>query len=242
MKPDITSAELPLRRRRWSPAAAALTLLFALTAPAGAQGTAAQAPATSPPAKTASKKDDSIPFFRDGAVPRLKIQIPDAELNQLRQKNREYVRCTVTEDDKTQYPNVGIHLKGAAGSFRGLDDKPALTLNFDKFTKGREFHDLEKIHLNNSVQDPTYLNELLTSELFLTAGIPAARTTHARVWLNGRDLGLYVLKEGFNKDFLKRYFANTTGNFYEPGLIQDLDGQVKLQSGSGPADRSDVKA
>jgi hypothetical protein len=57
------------------------------------------------------------------------------------------------------YPDVSIHLKGAAGSFRSLDDRPALTLNFDKTDEEQRFHGLKKIHLNNSVQDPTYLNE-----------------------------------------------------------------------------------
>jgi len=195
-----------------------------------------------PPVEAKPKKDDSIEFFRDGVIPRLKIQIPDAELQRLRQQNREYVRCTVVESDKKTYEHVGIHLKGAAGSFQGLDARPALTLNFDKFKEDQEFHDLDKIHLNNSVQDPGYLNELMCSELFLAAGVPAARATHARVWLNGRDLGFYVLKEGFNKGFVKRHFAEADGNLYEGGFVQDIDGQPKLQNGSGPTDRSDVKA
>ena len=71
----------------------------------------------------------------------------------------------VIEEGGKTYENVGIHLKGAAGSFRGIDDRPALTLNFDKFQKGQDYHDLDKIHLNNSVQDPSYLNELICSEL-----------------------------------------------------------------------------
>jgi spore coat protein H len=194
------------------------------------------------PAKPALATDASTAFFRDGVVPRLKIQISDAEMQKLRQQERSYVRCTVIEDDRTQYQDVGIHLKGAAGSFRGVDDRPALTLNFDKYKEGQVFHDLDKVHLNNSVQDPGYLNELVCSELFLAAGIPAARATHARVWLNGRDLGLYVFKEGFNKRFLKRHFADASGNLYEGGFLQDIDAQPKLLNGSGPTDGSDVKA
>jgi len=31
--------------------------------------------------------------------------------------------------------------------------------------------------------------------------VPASRVSFARVWLNGRDLGFYVLKEGFDKQF-----------------------------------------
>ncbi|HTE19991.1 MAG TPA: CotH kinase family protein [Armatimonadota bacterium] len=212
----------------------------------GAQGTpaagATERKPKSAPGKASRKKDESIAFFRDGVVPRIKIQISEPELKQLRHSNREYVRCTVVENDKKTYENVAVKLKGSAGSFRGVDDRPALTLNFDKYTKDQEFHGLDKFHLNNSLQDPSYLNELLGSDLFLAAGIPAARITHARVWLNGRDLGFYVLKEGFGKDFLKRNSLDPKGNLYESVPGQDLDGAPQLDSGSGPSDRSDLKA
>jgi spore coat protein CotH len=191
--------------------------------------------------KKERKRDASDDFFERGEIPRLKITIPQAELDRLRQDNRNYVRCAIKENDQTEYASVGIKLKGAAGSFRSIDDKPALTLNFDRFRDRQEFHGLDKIHLNNSVQDPSYLNELVCSELFLAGGIPTPRTTHARVWLNGRDLGLYVLKEGFDAPFLKRHFKNGKGNLYDGGFLQDLDAALEKDSGDGPDDRSDLK-
>lgn len=212
-----------------------LLLLLLVSAPAAGQG----------PFKTRStpiKPDASDAFFQKGLIPQLKIEVSAAELAKLRQKDREYVKCTVTEDGKTKYDDVGIHLKGAAGSFRGFDDRPALTLNFDKFKRHQHFHDIDKVHLNNSVQDPGYLQELLCSELFLANGIPTPRASHARVWLNGRDLGLYVLKEGFDASFLRRYFDDATGNLYDGGFLKELDGELKKQCGAGPDDRSDLQA
>jgi spore coat protein H len=247
----------PTLSRRWRAAAAlaaALPLIGqpvqaasapkpATRGPGGAKATAAAKPEAKPaPAKAATRKDESIAFFRNGVIPRLKIEIAPTELERLRHQPREYVRCTVIENSKTRYEQVGIHLKGAAGSFRAVDDRPALTVNFDEFKKEQVFHGLDKIHLNNSVQDPTYLNELLASELFQAAGVPAARTTHARVWLNGRDLGLYVLKEGFNKRFVRRHYADASGNLFDGGFVQDLDGQPRRQSGDGPKDGSDIRA
>ena len=91
---------------------------------------------------------------------------------------------------------------GEAGSFRPVNDRPALTLNFDKYREKQKFHGLDKLHLNNSVQDGGYLNEHLASVIFNAGGVPAPRISHARVWLNGRDLGFYVLKEGFDSQFL----------------------------------------
>ena len=178
-------------------------------------------------AKTARPRDESDEYFESGAVSELKIEIPDGEMKQLRENNKAYVRCTIRENDKVVFKSVGIKLKGAAGSFREIDDRPALTLNMDKFAKGKSkkqsFHGLDKFHLNNSVQDESYLNELLCSELFQSAGIATTRVAHARVWLNDRDLGLYVLKEGFDKKFLKRHFTDSTGILYDGGFLQDID-------------------
>jgi hypothetical protein len=164
-------------------------------------------------------------------------------LQKLRQNNRAYVRCSIREDDKLSYPDVAIRLKGAAGSFRGFDDKPALTLNMTKFVenKKRRFHDLDKWHLNNSVQDGTYLHELICSELFREAGVPTPRATHARVWINGRDWGMYVLKAGFDKTFLKRHFVNADGSLYDGGFLQDIGNDLEKDEGD-PNDRSDLLA
>jgi hypothetical protein len=132
-----------------------------------------------------------------------------------------------------------MKLKGAAGSFRDLGDRPALTLSMRK--KGERFHGLDKFHLNNSVQDESYLNELIASQLCNEAGLPAARTSHARVWLNGRDLGFYVLKEGMDEEFVKRHFKDHKGNFYEGAFCADIDAPLEKEFGEGPDDRSDLK-
>lgn len=187
--------------------------------------------------------DKSDEFFDKGLIPHLRIEVTPDELQKLRQNNRAYVRCSIREDDKISYPDIALKMKGAAGSFRGFDDKPALTLNMTKFAdnKKRRFHDLDKWHLNNSVQDGTYLHELICSELFRSAGVPTPRATHARVWINGRDWGLYVLKEGFDKTFLKRHFANSNGNLYDGGFLQDIGNELEKDEGEGD-DRSDLLA
>jgi spore coat protein CotH len=111
---------------------------------------------------------------------------------------------------KPLYTNVAVHLKGSF-SFQPIDGKPSLTLNFDRFAPGQRFHGLTKIHLNSSLQDPSYLCEALARELFNDAGVPTPRAGHALVNLNGRQLGLFVLIEGVNKQFLKRHFKSANG-------------------------------
>src|SRR5207249_5635427 len=119
----------------------------------------------------------------------------------------------------------------------------ALTLNFDRFLEHQRFHGIDKLALNNSVQDPSYLTEALCGELFLAAGVPTPRATHARVELNGRDLGFYVLKEGFDRTFLRRHFQNVNGNLYDGGFLREITEPLERISGEGDVpNRADLKA
>lgn len=192
--------------------------------------------------------DDDL--FTGTNVPSIAIEIPEAGMQVLRQyywrrdsqddppPQREDVRVTVREGT-TVYTNVALHLKGSAGSFRPIDsdEPPALTLNFDKFAKGQRFHGLQKIHLNNSVQDPSYVSEIICRELFAKAGVPVTRASHIVANLNGRGPQLYVLVEGWNKQFLKRHFKNSKGNLYDGGFAKDISFPLEVQSGDHRDDR-----
>jgi len=192
-------------------------------------------------AHAADKPDPSNEFFQStGPVPIFKIDVDKATADSLRREPRKYVKCTLKVGDET-FKDVAIHIKGAAGSSRGWDDKPALTLNVKHFAKGPLFHGIDKFHLNNSVQDGTYLNEIICGDIALGAGLPAARGTHALVELNGRKVGFYVLKEGFDAAFLHHHFADVSGNLYDGGFLTDIDAPLRLDRGT-PKDHKDLKA
>lgn len=196
------------------------------------------------PAKPAAPGpvDPSEEFFSKGVIPELRVKLSPQAEQSLRAEPRKFVEGALVENGTTTYEGVRVKLKGAAGSFRQYDDRPALTI---KIGKGKpEFHGLEKFHLNNSVQDESYMSELLCSQLCREAGLPAARATHARVWVNDRHLGLYGLKEGFDEEFLERNFpaSKGKGNFYDGGFLQDIDVPLERDEGEGPDDKADLKA
>lgn len=213
----------------------ALLAVLALVGPGPAQTTKSGD-------KPDAKVDPSDELFKPGPVPVFKITLDAETLKQLKQAPKTYVRCFVQVGDE-KFKDVGIHVKGAAGSTRDWEDKPALTLNFDKFKDGQKFKGLDKIHLNNSVQDGSTMHEILYSEMALAMGVPTARAGHAVVELNGRKVGLYVLKEGYNSGFIKRHFPTATGgNLYDGGFLQDIDAELKLDSGKEADKRADLKA
>ncbi len=178
-------------------------------------------------------------LFSDGAIPRLRIEIEPSALESLRKDPRRFVAGKVSEGSSV-YPRVGVHLKGSTGSFRAVNDKPSLTLDFSRFNEGQRFLGLRRIHLNNSVEDPSFTNEKLGSELFQAAGVPAPRVTRATLVLNGRSLGLYVLKEGFTEDFLACHFKHVGGELYEPEGGQDVDQRLKRNSVLGPVENREA--
>jgi spore coat protein CotH len=194
------------------------------------------------PAAAPTPAEEREKFFKDGKVVHLKVEIEKKEADLLRREPRKYVKAKLKEGDK-EYVDIGIHLKGAVGSFRHLDDKPSLTLNMDKFADDQRYRGMDKFHLANSVQDPSYLSELICGELFRAAGVPASRIGHAVVTVNGRARGLYYVKEGYDSAFLKHHFGNSDGNFYDGGFLRDIDQPLQLISTKKDvADRADLKA
>lgn len=221
-----------------------VSVLVAVAAGCGRQQPNSEAEAAVVTANADAPTED---LFTNGAVWKIEIEIPKAGLSVLRRtrwgagNERPTVKATVKEGGFVYY-DVALHLKGAAGSFRPVDDRPAMTLKFDKFVAGQSFHGLHKISLNNSVQDPSFLSEKICRELFDAAGVPVPRAGHALVTLNGRDLGLYVLVEGANRQFLKRYFNNTKGNLYDGGFVRDIHQTLAVNSGENPEDHSGLTA
>ena len=187
-------------------------------------------------------------LFSGKEIPRLSIEIAEPEMEFLRTQKRTGASAAIRTDVSVTvregghlYSKVGLHLKGSA-SFRGVDAKPALTLSFDEEDPKQRFHGLQKISLNNSAQDPSQLNELVGRELFSAAGVPVSRVTHVRVELNGRDLGVYLLVEGWNKQFLKRHFEDPAGNLYEKGAGREVNAKLAVKSGDAPTDHRALNA
>lgn len=168
-------------------------------------------------------------FFQEPPGRLLRIRIAPDNLGRLRAAPREWVQAEVRWA-ADHWTDVRLRLKGH-GSFQNIDAKPNFTLDFDQ---GRE-HPLPtgigRLHLNNSAEDESYMNEMIAGELFNRAGAPSPHVTHAVVQLNGRRLGLYVVKEGFGPAFLCPHFGSPVGALLEPAPGHDVDGTLRLQSG-----------
>ena len=216
-------------------------LLLATLVAIGWAGARVAPAADLPPTEVAANRAAADALFAQGGLLELRLEIPDEGVESLRKNPRLGVSAVVREG-ATAYTNVMVHLKGSRGSFRPVDEKPGLTLKFPRNAPQGPFHGLRKFHLNNGSQDGSFLSEWVCGELFRAAEVPAARATHAWVELNGRKLGLYVLLESLDRDFLSRYFTNTQGNLYGQSDNADVDEPLHRESGRGEDTHADLKA
>jgi spore coat protein H len=193
--------------------------------------------------KKNKQRKASDDFFL-GPVVHLEFKFKPEEWEYLKRDQRRYAEAmlieTAPDGTKTTYENVAVKLKGAAGSFQGPDQKPGLTINFDKYKGATRFHGMDKIHLNNGAQDGSLLNEYISGSMCRAAGVPASRCTHVIVKWQGRDTGLYLVKESFTKDFLSYFYEMNKGSLYDGHFISEVDGNLEKQQGD-PADTKDLK-
>jgi hypothetical protein len=200
-------------------------------------------PLPAPAESRQSRLDREADAFFSGPVRTFEVTLESNALASLRQDPRKAVPATVRVGTNL-FESVSVHVKGSAGSTRSVDDNPALTLNFGKYKEGQTAFGLHKLHLNNSVQDPSRMNELVASTLYRRSGIPTARATQGLVILNGRDLGLYVIKEGYDKAFVRRNFPEdpkAEGNLYDGGFVRDIDENLTREVGRGTNDFADLR-
>ena len=121
------------------------------------------------------------------------------------------------EFDGESFPGSGVRVKGRLGSYRDFrSQKAALKVDFLEFGQEKKLEGLEKINLNNMVQDCAGFSELAAYEVNeLVAGVPSPHVGYARVSLNGEEMGVYSVVEDYDDRFLKRAFAEPEGTLYD---------------------------
>ncbi len=164
-------------------------------------------------------------LFDPGAVVEIDLELPQASIEALEAEPEEdYQPATflLTAGGQTYGPlEIGTRLKGGIGSFRPLSRKAAFKLKFDEVVDDQTFFGLEKLTLNNMVQDPSMIHETLAYEVFRSLGIPASRTGYAFVRVNGEPYGLYLNIEVLDTVSLPRWLGSTR-HLYEGSYGTDV--------------------
>ena len=127
-------------------------------------------------------------------------------------------KADITIDGNTIL-SVGVRTKGFIGSLN--PERPSIKVKFDEYLDQSPVAGLDRLTLNNNVQDESLASQYLTYKLFNKAGIPAPRVSYAKVTVNEEYLGVYTHIESVRAPFIKQHFEDNSGELYE-GTISDF--------------------
>ena len=162
--------------------------------------------------------EDSL--FDTSRVHTIDIVIDDWDAFLETATSEEYTVCSVIIDNKA-VRNVAIRGKGNTSlstvSSMG-SQRYSFKIEFDHYDSGKTYKGLDKLCLNNLIQDNTYMKDYLAYQLMAEFGVDAPLCSYAWVTVNGEDWGLYLAVEAVEDSFMEREY-NGEGDLYKPDSL-----------------------
>ena len=132
--------------------------------------------------------------------------------------SEEYYVANVVIDGEA-YKNVGIRGKGntSLSTVSSLgSERYSFKIEFDQYDSSVTYHGLDKLSLNNLIQDSTMMKDYLTYTMMNEFGVAAPLCSFVYITVNGEDWGLYLAVEGVEDAFLERNYGSDYGELYKP--------------------------
>ncbi len=161
--------------------------------------------------------------------------------------SEEYYAASVVIDGES-FKNVGIRAKGntSLSTVASLgSERYSFKIEFDHYDGTRSYHGLDKLSLNNLIQDSTMIKDYLTYTMMNEFGVNSSLCSFVYITVNGEDWGLYVAVEGVEEAFLERNYGADYGELYKPDSMsfgggRGQNGNFGFDGGFGMGS-SDVK-
>lgn len=169
-------------------------------------------------------------LFRTSMVHTIDIVMDDWDAFLENCMNEEYETCTVIIDGDA-YKNVAIRAKGNTSLSQVEsygNNRYSFKIEFDHYDEANTYYGLDKLCLNNIIQDNTYIKDYLTYQLMHAYGVDAPLCSYTYITVNGEDWGLYLAVEGVEDAFLKRNYGNDYGALYKPDSMMMGGGRGRV--------------
>lgn len=147
-------------------------------------------------------------------------------------KSEEYYTCSVVIDGEA-FKNVAIRGKGNTSLSQVNNDRYSYKIEFDHYDSTTTYHGLDKLSLNNIIQDNTYMKDYLTYQMMNDMGVASPLCSYAYITVNGEDWGLYLAVEAVEESFLQRNYGKDYGELYKPD-------SMSMGGGRGNGDKFDM--
>ena len=133
-------------------------------------------------------------------------------------ESETYSACSVVIDSEA-VKNAAIRGKGntSLSTVKTIgSQRYSFKIEFDHYESGKSYHGLDKLSLNNIIQDNTYMKDYLAYRLMDEFGVDSPLCSFVYVTVNGEDWGLYLAVEGVEDCFLQRNYGRDAGELYKP--------------------------
>ncbi len=157
-------------------------------------------------------------LFDTSKVHTIDIVIDDWDAFLQTAQSEEYSVCSVVIDGET-FKNVGIRGKGntSLSTVSSMDsDRYSFKIEFDQYDSTKSCYGLDKLSLNNLIQDNTMMKDYLTYQMMNEFGAAAPLCSYVYITVNGEDWGLYLAVEAVEESFLQRNYGSNYGDLYKP--------------------------
>lgn len=152
------------------------------------------------PSPTLDPGDETL--FVPGKMHKIQFIFTPANLQAIDGHDRPIVHAEAIIDG-VRYRDIGVGLKGSA-SYDPMSRKPAFKVKLNEWLPGVRFRGQRAFGLHNGmVLDPTRTRDYMTYKLARTVGLMAPRVGWAEVWANDEYLGLYMVIERFEEEFIE---------------------------------------
>jgi len=185
-------------------------------------------------------------LFNKDDIMEIDIDIDEKLWNELADNamEEEYYSANITINGETYY-NVGLRAKGNTTLSQVANDdttdRYSFKVKFDEYIDGQTLKGLEKLALNNMMQDTTYMKEYLSYDLLKKMGVSTPAFQYASITLNGEPWGLYLALEVMEESYIERYYGTTGGNLYKPETTNMASKNMPMEQGkeiNGPMGRN----
>ncbi|MCX6405081.1 MAG: CotH kinase family protein [Actinobacteria bacterium] len=172
-----------------------------------------------------SPSDTSAWVFDPLLTKRIDLTLPAATMNTFQSSNPgdlyQPATFAVTAKDASgatvksvSSMAIGMRLKYGYGSYRAFGTfanpgKSSFKLKFNMTVAGQRLDGLNKLTLNNMVQDASLVHEWASYTLFRAMGVPAPRVGYASVYINGKLWGFYLTLEPYDDISLSWNYPRT---------------------------------
>ncbi|MDG2450619.1 MAG: CotH kinase family protein [Saprospiraceae bacterium] len=140
----------------------------------------------------------------------------------------KYVEGSLTFEGETLSP-IGIRYKGSIGAYVGCVSgsdwsnpsgrktctKLSMKVKVNWNDSDDKFYGLKKLQFHSQNLDDSQMRDRLGYHLFREMDVPAPRSVHAKLLVNGVFVGVFAMVEQIDGRFTRQNFDNGKGNLYK---------------------------